>query len=188
MTALGDLIVRAMRDRTFAELAKGTAFTPSRWRQLASDPIPYELTDEVIAELAAACDVEEHRVAVAMYRDLYGGDPGAGRRRIARRERLAPHAGELTLLRLAREYGAPVGEMPNLEVITKVAATTRLPRAQIATAIHRALGVELQEMVEHPEDGPVAQPRSIDADTSAAEAKLADLRRQITDATDKEQP
>ena len=154
MTALGEVIRRAKGDRTFADLAARSDIRAARWGQLAHGRLRAEIPDEMLAEMAAALDVSETDLAVAMYVDLYGDDPASARRRIAKAQRLAPVAGQLALLADARHLGAPPGEMPTDAVLRQVSSRVGLPVTRISALIREGLEAETADRAQHPEDWP----------------------------------
>ena len=154
MTALGEVIRRAKGDRTFADLAARSDIRAARWGQLAHGRLRAEIPDEMLAEMAAALDVPETDLAVAMYVDLYGDDPTIARRRIAKAQRLAPAAQQLALLADARHLDTPPGEMPTDAVLHQVSARVGLPANRIRVLIREGLDVETADREQHPEDWP----------------------------------
>jgi hypothetical protein len=144
VTALGDLVVANLRGRTFAHLAKGCdeRITALGWQRLTYRPVQDEPPEDEVRAIATALDVTEQAVIASVYRDLYGDDPMAARRRIARRRATAPYARELSILTRARQLGLVPGEPPDSYVLAQVVAWAELPAEEVKTLIERALEVE----------------------------------------------
>ena len=156
MTALGDLITQHKGDRTFRSLAEVSGrISSARWEQFAHSPLTGELPDATIDAIAKTLGVPETDVVTAMYTDLYGDDPQAGRRRLARRARLAPFAAEVAMLREARRLGTERGQSTSEGVTAQLSDWTGLPAQEVTSMLRVALDLEARELREHPEDGPL---------------------------------